>query len=84
MKQKAYDVVDSVFESFLANNTRWINEMQCGEILNVDSISDLCYLQLMEEPWYVQYVAKVNGAEGSHILFLTSGFDKLYSIYNVQ
>jgi len=83
-KQKAYDIVDSTFISFISDNRKWVDELSVGEIKSVSVTKKFNSRGVLCAPWHVCYVGKTGGGEGDTIVFLDSNLDKLYSYYDVE
>ena len=88
-KYEAYCITDDIFRSFITNNGSWIKRMPVGGITDVtqkqkNNNNSVCSTDLLEHPWNVRYIGKVDGVEGNDIVFLDEGMNKIYSYYDVR
>ena len=85
-EHKAYDIVESIFKSFITNNRKWIDKMKDGDIINLTKSFDneICSIGVMKHPWNIKYVSLSDGGDGNFIYFIDDRFNKIYSYYDVM
>ena len=85
MKQGIYEVMDREFDNFVKNNRKYLDVMKAGEVHNLGiKRIDWCRPDMLEHPFNVSYIAKVDGAEGHRYIFMDRDFNKLYDYYDVR
>lgn len=86
MRQGIYDIMDREFESFVINNMKLLEDMKYGEVVDLRTLDKtrLCRQDMLEPPFNVSYLSKLDGGEGPTYVFLDRGLNKLYEYYDVK